>query len=164
MGSNPNQDGLQCYWTEHPYTEHVLLACPCWRGSKHLTSPNLHSSLNSTSALGAPGPSKVYVIVEGQAGQALPAGFVAKPSFRLSMRKGVHIMFMLGAAALQQAQGQQPQQQAGGDAVPVAPASAGQEAQHCSMGGLAVPGAVWLQSRWVLRGLKSSPDTVGMGH
>lgn len=115
----------------------------------------------STCSLSA-GPAKVFLLIQGSPGQELPPGFVAKRSFRLLMRNGVRVTLNLGGQAEQQpgVQEQQQQQHASQAMLevsqPLGPEAA--EVAACG-GGAAAPSvseSVWLQSRTVLRGLKSS--------
>ena len=114
------------------------------------------------------GSCKVFLLLappsSGSSQQAPPPpGFVARPTYRLSMRKGVLTRVMVG-----QAEGQG--MQAGGQPPPVGGAEAAEPASSTEA---AEPGnqqpqqqeqprwrqpAVWFQSRHVLQGLNQGPD------
>lgn len=104
------------------------------------------------------GPGKVYLLIQAPAGAVPPPGFAVKRAFKLAMRKGVHVAFSLGGAELQRQQEQQ--QQLG--VMAATPASACAAARGSGSGEAAERAAVWLQSKWVLRGMKVSSGSSAM--
>ncbi len=110
----------------------------------------------------------MYLLVQAPAGEATLAGFLIKRVFKLTMRKGTHTTFSLGGAALQQQAQHQIHavQQGSGvpdaDPVVVQQALDGPALTPSACESPVQPANVWLQSRWVLRGLKIANDTSGM--
>ncbi len=172
-----------------PCAYQVLLVHP--RQHPRLSSSPFHQGCPAFPGCMHAGPGKVFLLVQAPPGGLPPAGFVPKRSFRLAMRKGVHVTLLLGAACLQQhvqqqAQQQQQEGQEHGRQVlqqqPTAKAmqcgfhgESGVAHQDGAAGGLCTVAALgstepqkqqpsstlWLQCKWVLRGLKCGNDMVG---
>ncbi|GAB4816614.1 hypothetical protein N2152v2_003660 [Parachlorella kessleri] len=130
----------------------------------------ISSALDLPEGTAAEHPGKVYFLMQAAPSQEA-LGFSPKPSFRLAMRRGVHVTLSLGAAWVQQQQQGQPHQAAEASnpetrgVKQAAESKKADKAVTCGEGSVQASqeageqgGSVWLQSKWVLRGLKCNSD------
>eukprot|EP00887_Chlorella_sp_A99_P004459 scaffold30.g4459.t1 len=99
---------------------------------------------------------KVFLLVSGSADRPPPPEFATRPTFRLGMRRGVHVTVLLGEAGADAAL-----QAEGGDGDAIGQAAPCPQRQEQHPAEEQHPTEVWWQSRHVLQGLHSGQDGAG---